>query len=55
MDQATIKPATIFLLDLDSEDEAGKLAQKLADQTGREIEIRNADGELIAAAAPTKH
>jgi hypothetical protein len=52
---SVIKPATIFFLDLDNEVEVVKLAQEIADKAGREIEVRNSDGNLIETVFPTKH
>ena len=48
-------PATIFFLDLNNEAEVLKLAKEIADKAGREIEVRNSDGNLIETVLPTKH
>ena len=55
MDQSITKPATIFLLEIESEDEALKLAQKVAEKTERAITVRNSNGELIVTVLPTRH
>jgi hypothetical protein len=55
VDQPATKPATIFFLDLDNEDKALRVAQRIAEKTGREIVIRDSDGNLIGAVKPTQH
>ena len=55
MAYSATKPATIFFLDLDNEAEVLKLAKEIADKAGREIEVRNSDGNLIETVLPTKH
>ena len=55
MSYSVTKPATIFFLDLDNEAEVLKQAKEIADRAGREIEVRNSDGNLIGTVFPTKH
>jgi hypothetical protein len=52
---SVIKPATIFFLDLDNEAEVVRLAKEIADKTGRQIEVRDSDSNLIETVIPTKH
>jgi hypothetical protein len=54
VDQPVTKPATIFLLGLENEDKARRLAQQIAEKMGREIEIRDSNGDLIVAVRPTQ-
>lgn len=56
MEQPDKKTATIFVLDLDAEgSRALRAAQEIAAKTGRDIEVRDADGNLIGIARPTRH
>jgi hypothetical protein len=49
------KPTTIFFLDLHDLAEVLKLAKEMAVRTGREIEVRDSDSDLIETVSPTKH
>jgi hypothetical protein len=49
------KPTTIFFFDAHNEAEVLEQAKEIADRTGREIEVRNSNGDLIGTVFPTKH
>jgi hypothetical protein len=55
VDQQAKKPGTTFFLDLDNDDKALTLAKQIAEKTGREIGVRDSDGNLIGAVKPTRH
>ena len=55
MEQSIKRPATIFVLDLDAGQNALRIAHQIATKMGREIDVRDSDGNLIGAVKPTRH
>ena len=46
---------TIFILDLDDEAKAIKLAKEIAAKTGSAVTVRRSDGTKVATVVPTNH
>jgi len=55
MDEPFGRLTTVFVLDLDNEAEALKLAKEIAAKTGRAITVRHPDGVEIKTVFPTRH